>query len=85
MPVSESYTIDPGVNGCNIQIYTEQAVTNQYGRFQDWYGNPAGQPIPACQNYPTCQTLSTQHYLVAGYPFSHSVTWGCTSVTLGRQ
>lgn len=84
MPVNESYTISQ--NGCNIQIATASAVTQPDGTFTDKYGNHDGSStIPACISVPSCTTQSTQTITVAGTPFSHGVTWGCSDVQISRQ
>jgi hypothetical protein len=85
-PVTESFTI--GQNGCNIQLITRSASTNNEGRFQDMYGNFDGNhAIPACaiQQYQQCQTATAQTIIVAGVSFSHDVTWGCFNVQISRQ
>lgn len=89
MPVSESFAGIAGQNGCNISIATGSASTNSQGRFQDQYGNYTGQPnpIPACAPPYNLQCTSafTQTISVAGFPFSHQVTYGCTDVQISRQ
>lgn len=83
-PVTESYDISQ--NGCNIQIATASAATNNQGRFQDQYGNFDGShPIPACVQAPQCTTQTTQTIIVAGVPFSHGVTYTCSDVQISRQ
>lgn len=85
-PVTESFAT--GHNGCNLTFGTDSASTNSQGRFQDRCGNVTGnQTIPACAlpQYQQCQTESTQTIVVAGYSFSHNVTWGCFDVQISRQ
>lgn len=84
MPVSETYSI--GQNGCNIQVATDSGFTQPDGTFPDQYGNHNGtSTIPACLTVPTCTTQTTQTITVAGTPFSHGVTYGCSDVQISRQ
>jgi hypothetical protein len=89
MPVSESFAQISGQNGCNITISTGSASTNSQGRFQDQYGNYSGQsnPIPACAPPYSLQCTSAfdQTISVAGFPFSHQVTYDCSDVAISRQ
>jgi len=83
-PVTESYAINQ--NGCNIQIISSNAATNNQGRFQDRYGNIDGSSvITACAQFPACTTQATQTITVAGVSFSHGVTYGCSDVQIARQ
>jgi hypothetical protein len=84
MPVSESFSISQ--NGCNIQVATGSGFTQSDGTFPDKYGNHDGNStIPACLTVPTCTTQTTQTITVAGTPFSHGVTYGCSDVQISRQ
>jgi hypothetical protein len=83
-PVTETYDIIQ--NGCNISISTRSATTNSQGRFADQYGDPDGTyRILMCDQSPQCTTTTTQNITVAGVPFSHGVTWGCSDVQITRQ
>jgi hypothetical protein len=84
MPISENYSY--GQNGCNITVAIASGYTQPNGTFPDRYGNYNGtSTIPACQVVPSCTTQTTQTIYVAGTPFSHGVTWGCTDVQISRQ
>jgi hypothetical protein len=85
-PVSERYDVPPNTNGCNIQVATSSGFTQADGTFPDRYGNYDGShPIPACVPLPQCTTQTTQTITVAGVPFSHNVTFGCSDVQISRQ
>ena len=70
------------------KIVTGNWQTDQYGRFPDRWGalavpNPVA--FPQCAVTPSCVTDSTQTIYVAGKAFTHSVTWSCYNVQVGRQ
>jgi hypothetical protein len=83
-PVTESFSPAPG--GCNLTILTATTKTNSVGRFTDCYGSLCLNlpPIPACAVDPNCSTSKTQTISVMGVPFSHTVTFRCTGVSISR-
>jgi hypothetical protein len=85
--VSEQVTPVPDQNGCNLQVVTGSPVnTTSQGQFSDKYGNTTGapNPIPACASLPSCKSKFTQRYTIAGYPFTHQLTYGCADVQISR-
>ena len=84
-PVTEAFN-EAGPNSCGLTIQTGSTVTNGDGRFQDQYGDWDGNhPILQCRIDPTCTSPFTQTITVAGVPFSHGVTYGCSDVQITRQ
>jgi hypothetical protein len=84
--VTESY--QQISNGCNLQVTTGSTSTNGQGRFDDKYGSENDNPnaVPGClpPYNGTCTSSFTQNVVVGGISFPHQVTYGCTSVSIGR-
>jgi hypothetical protein len=97
MTVNEAYSAL--TNGCNIVVSQGRGTTNSGGRFCDKYGNDTGISDPGCTTNPAdsnphniqycysnpqCTSQFTQTISIVGFPFSHSVTYACTSVEISR-
>jgi hypothetical protein len=95
--VNEAYSAL--TNGCNIVVSQGRGTTNSGGRFCDKYGNDTGISDPGCTTNPAdsnphniqycysnpqCTSQFTQTISIVGFPFSHSVTYACTSVEISR-